>query len=132
MGVDEAGQQRRIAEIDDFRAVWNAHGALAADRNDAVIGHDDYSIHNRGCARSVDETRRAEHNRAGSARFLLRFDERRRAGEEPNKRSEVKAHLEGCGVLGFRRDRGEQNASESIPGQILDDSQTVTTALDAV
>ena len=44
MGVDEAGQDRRVAEVDGARPGGNGHRTLTTYRGDPVLGNDDDAI----------------------------------------------------------------------------------------
>ena len=68
--VDEAGQQRRVAELDRSRAGGNRDGALPSDGDDLVVGHDHDAVLDRRGAGAVDDARGVEDDGAGALGFL--------------------------------------------------------------
>ena len=68
--VDESGQERRVAEVDDARAGGNRHRALLADGDDLVVGDDDDAVVNRRGAGAVDHSSGAKRDGAGALGFL--------------------------------------------------------------
>src|SRR5215207_6075417 len=82
MGVDESGQQRRVAEVDGARPGRHVDGARRADGDDAVVSHDDDAVLNGRGAGAVDHAGGLEDDGTGSLdriRRCLSEDRRRKS-----------------------------------------------------
>jgi hypothetical protein len=74
MRVDEAGEQRDVAEVDDL----SVRGDVAADRRDPISLHHDQRVARDLIGRSIEEARRLDSNR-------LRLGHRRGRDEQEEK-----------------------------------------------
>ena len=79
--VDEARQQRDVAEIHQPRTDRNGHRALFSGGDDLVVGHNNDAIRDRGGTSAIDEPSRAKRDGAGTLE-LLRVERRGRGEEE--------------------------------------------------
>jgi hypothetical protein len=94
VGVDEAGKQRCVAEVDRARAAGDRDRSGAPDGGDPVVGDDDDAVRDWRGPGSVDHSRGAKDNGSGAGGFL---GGRGRCGEEESEETRAAHHAGGWG-----------------------------------